>query len=217
MSNIQYHKFPRHESCTTTGCRSKYFYIEDGRKVCKSHGHVQEGFTQVAQDEDDFGKQGRTTRRKRQLLKKVEVRWTGKRGLGVYVEALQVVLRCQVRWLVEKGKVERRGEFEDVVRGLWAVRVRGVKGLGDENEEAFGSQGGFSSTSEGDTDVEKERVGERMDRRIKKVARDRGTPKLLETVVLCYLGCLLMRLPVSLGDFQMWIEREDFPYMGAVS
>lgn len=180
---------------------------------------MQEGFTQVQADEDDFGNAGKTTRRKRERTKSVAMRFEGRAGLGLYVECLQWVVRRQVQWCREMGKVGGRGvEMEQVVRSLWAVRVRGVKGLDDG--DGAESQGGFSSTSasEGESDAEGlKNLGQRMERRLKKVARDKGIPKLLETVGIVYLALVLMREPISLGDLSRWMVKEGFPYFRVVS
>lgn len=219
MDVVDYHRFRRGDRCSTTGCPSKYYYISDGQKICKAHGHVQEGFTQVQADEDDFNNAGKTTRRKRVREKQVGMRWEGRGGLGLYVACLQVVLRRQVVWLKERGKVGNRGEeLESVTRALWAVRLRGVKGL--EDGDGVESQGGFSSTSqsEGESDAEGlKKLGKRMERRLKKVARDKGIPKLLETVGIVYLALVLMREPISLGDLNRWMTKEGFPYFRVVS
>ena len=216
---IDYHKFRRNDRCSTHGCPSKYYYIADGQKICKAYGHVQEGFTQVQADEDDFGNTGKTTRRKRVREKQQGVRWEGRQALGLWVGVLQVVVRRQVEWVRAKGKVGNRGgELEKVVRALWAVRLRAVKGLDDG--DGAESQGGFSSTSqsEGGSDAEGlKKLGVRMERRLKKVARDKGVPKLLETVGIIYLALVLMREPISLGDLNPWMTKEGFPYFRVVS
>lgn len=217
-SNIEYHKFRHGETCTTTGCRSRSYYIADGKRVCKSHGHVQEGFTQIAQDEDDFGTQGKRTRRKKDAVEKVKQVFEGKQALVLWCEVVQLVLRRQVKWVIEEGYAGE--DLEVVVRDLWALRLRNVKGLGDEDGGGYasGSQSGsgWSSTSEGETDGEVE-FGVGLGRKLKKIARDKGVPKLVETLAVCYLGCLLLRLPVTLAEFQDWADSDGFPYFGMIN
>jgi RNA polymerase I-specific transcription initiation factor RRN7 len=38
-------------------------------------------------------------------------------------------------------------------------------------------------------------------------------PRLIDTIGLCYLGCLLMRLPVTIGEFHRMLMREDIPFI----
>jgi RNA polymerase I-specific transcription initiation factor RRN7 len=210
-SNIEYHKFSKGETCSTTGCRSKHYYIQDGKRVCKAHGHVQEGFTQVQQDEDDFNTQGRKSRRKREEEKAVNRTYEGKAAVTLYVQCWQLILRKQVRWMVVEKHLPE--ELEKVVRDLWALRIRAVKGLGEEFE-GDGASTGFSSTSEGETEVE-DGVGIEMRRRLKKLARAKGLPKLIETLAMCYSAVLLMRLPVTVGDMFAWVGQPGFPYLRA--
>jgi RNA polymerase I-specific transcription initiation factor RRN7 len=42
-------------------------------------------------------------------------------------------------------------------------------------------------------------------------------PKLIETLGLCYLGMVLLRLPVSLGEIYKWAAEEEVIYTRAVS
>ena len=181
---------------------------------------MQEGFTQIQQDEDDFNTAGKRTKRKKEKRKEVGVRYEGRNALGLYVECLQVVIRRQVEWMRKAGKCKgRERELEEVVRSLWAVRLRGVKGL-DDDREGYESQGGFSSTSasEGVSDAEgMKKLGTRMESRLKKLARDKGIPKLPDTVCLIYLALILMREPISFGDLNNWMKNEGFPYFGVVS
>lgn len=111
-------------------------------------------------------------------------------------------------------------DLEIVCRDLWSLRLRSVKGLGEEDGGGYtsGSQmsSGWSSTSEGETDGEAE-FGVGLTRKLKKIARDKGVPKLVETLAICYLGCLMLRLPIALGDLQEWAEIDGFPYFGLVS
>lgn len=209
-SNLDFHKFRKGETCTTTGCRSKHYYIQDGKRVCKAHGHVQEGFTQVAADEDDFNTQGRKTRKKRKAAAAIRLIYEGRQAVTLYVQCWQLVLRKQVSWLVgEKGMPF---ELETVVRDLWTLRIRNVRGLGEDDGNALG----FSSTSGGETEGEEDESGMEMSKRLKKIARDRGLPKLIESLALCYLAMLLLRLPITIGEFQTWVELHEIPYFRAV-
>lgn len=215
--HIEYHRFPRGEACTYEGCPAKRYYIADGKRFC-NRGHEQEGFRQVQQDEDDFNSQGRITRRKREEKERVERVFSGREATQLFLQCYQLVLWKQVKWLIDvKGLPS---ELETVVRDLWSVRLRGVKSLGEEDVGAGGSEiVGFSSKSEWegtgtDTDgVESSRGAGRGNR---KNARQEGIPRLIDSLALCYLGTLLMRLPVTLGEFHRWAEQEDIIFVRAV-
>jgi RNA polymerase I-specific transcription initiation factor RRN7 len=56
-----------------------------------------------------------------------------------------------------------------------------------------------------------------MDMRLKRLARDRGLPKLIESLAMCYMAILLLRLPVTIGDLQTWIGKYEMPYFRVVS
>jgi RNA polymerase I-specific transcription initiation factor RRN7 len=212
-SSIDFHKFSKGETCTTTGCRSRYYYIQDGKRVCKSHGHVQEGFTQVAADEDDFNKEGRKTRKRRKEAAVTGIVYDGIEAIKLYAQCWQVVLRKQAMWLISARGMPP--ELETVIRDLWAVRIRNIRGVG-EDERAARDGSGFSSTSEGETEGEDDGVGMEMGRRHRKIAREKGLPKLIESLALCYLAMLLLRLPVSVGDIQKWAEQHEIPYFRVV-
>ncbi|KFY52744.1 hypothetical protein V496_08235 [Pseudogymnoascus sp. VKM F-4515 (FW-2607)] len=212
-SSIDFHKFSKGETCTTTGCRSRYYYIQDGKRVCKSHGHVQEGFTQVAADEDDFNTEGRKTRKRRKEAVATGIIYDGIEAIKLYAQCWQVVLRKQAMWLISARGMPP--ELETVIRDLWAVRIRNIRGVGEGERDARDGSG-FSSTSEGETEAEDDGVGMEMSRRHRKIAREKGLPKLIESLALCYMATLLLRLPVSVGDLQKWAEQHEIPYFRVI-
>lgn len=81
-----------------------------------------------------------------------------------------------------------------VVRDLWALRLRALSDKFDDSVEGdestqtqlFSSQP--ADTAEADT-------GQPFHKR-----KASDTPRLVETLALCYMGALLLRLPVSVGD-----------------
>ncbi len=216
--HIEYQKFPRGERCTYEGCPAKRYYIADGKRFC-NRGHEQEGFLQVQQDEDDFNSQGRITRRKREEKERVQRVFSGRDATQLFLQCYQLVLWKQVKWLIEMKGLP--SELETVVRDLWSVRLRGVKSLGEEDIGTGGSETvGFSSQSDwkatgSDTDRIDSSRG--PDRRNRKKTRIEGIPRLIDSLALCYLGALLMRLPVTLGKFHRWAEQEEIIFVRAVN
>lgn len=106
-------------------------------------------------------------------------------------------------------------ELETVVKDLWGLRISKLIKSGDKS---YGSVSGglFSSASEAEnTDSDGKSVSSRRSRR--SIATEERMPKLVETLGLCYLGMLLMRLPTGLGDLFKWATNEEMLYTRAVS
>jgi RNA polymerase I-specific transcription initiation factor RRN7 len=75
----------------------------------------------------------------------------------------------------------------------------------------------FSSTTEGGSDTDGTGVKSFGSRRSRKSAvEEERLPKLVETLGLCYLGILLLRLPTSLGEVYKWAAKEEIIYTRAV-
>lgn len=51
---------------------------------------------------------------------------------------------------------------------------------------------------------------------LKKSRRIFLMPGLITTIALCYLGSVMLRVPVSLGDFYKWMETQELPYYHAL-
>ena len=147
------------------------------------------------------------------------------------------MLRKQVAWLVRERRLP--AELETVVRDLWDLRVRGFgglraladekKGKGSErsrsvkSEPVSGSDSEMFFSSQGDGDVSSgEDVGVPVrGSRVKSWAVREGQkwpmPSLLDTLALCYVGCLAMRLPVRIGDLFRWARSGRLLFVRAVS
>lgn len=91
-----------------------------------------------------------------------------------------------------------------VVRDLWALRLPDYKLKitsanededGDTDPEVFSSQAAQSDDSE---------------MAFKPNSRYLEWPRLLDSVALCYLAALLMRLPVSVNDFYEYVYSFHF-------
>lgn len=209
-----YHKFRGGERCDECGARQ--WFAQDALRYCRN-GHRLEGFANHEPDEDAFGTQGKVSRKKKETRQKVAVKLTGDEGRELYLEAVQLILIRQVRWLVDAQGFP--DDFAELVRALWALRVRNLplreRGVrkGDESD-AGTSQAWFSSQSEtggesSDLDLSDATTATWARRRWK-------LPKLIDTLALCYLGCLVRRLPVSTGDFCDWAQKGDLQFLAAV-
>ncbi|RYC53962.1 hypothetical protein CHU98_g12249, partial [Xylaria longipes] len=93
------------------------------------------------------------------------------------------------------------------------LRERGGR-KGDESDAGGTSQTWFSSQSEtGESSgVDLSDATTAMDAR-----RRWKLPRLIDTLALCYLGCLVRRLPISTGDFCNWAQKGDLEFLAALN
>ncbi|KAI0021256.1 hypothetical protein F4780DRAFT_295605 [Xylariomycetidae sp. FL0641] len=223
MAPTKYHKFRGGERCDECGARQ--WYAQDALRYCRN-GHRLEGFADHEGDEDDFGTQGRVTRKKKEARQREAVKLTGDEGRELYLEILQLILIKQVHWLVEA-----RGfpdDFADIVRSLWALRVRNLP-LREREREGQGKRKGRKTDDESDAASStlfgsQSEMGDSTDPDISDAtttswapdaARRWKLPKLVDTLALCYLGCLVRRLPVRVAEFHRWAQKGDIAYLAA--
>jgi RNA polymerase I-specific transcription initiation factor RRN7 len=173
-----------------------------------------QGFTQTQQDEDDWKSNGKKSRKQKEHVEHVNRVLSGRDATELYLQCYQLILWKQIHWLINSKAFP--SELEAIVRDLWSLRARDL--IKSADERGYGSASGtlYSSQSEGDlTDSDAKSVSSRRSRR--SIAGEERLPKLVETLVLCYLGAVLLRLPSSLGDFFEWATQEDMIYTRAVS
>ncbi|KPM34078.1 hypothetical protein AK830_g12494 [Neonectria ditissima] len=205
-------KFPRGERCPECGVRK--WYLESGLRFC-SNGHQVEGFIQFdVGDEEDSGKMGVVAKREKEIKERQLRHLTGQAGKNLYLECLQLVLRKQLLWLISsKGY---REELETVVRDLWDLRTRGSSTLIADDAPQEDVLEMFSSQPATEEPV-KEANGTRT--RAQSWDSDRGTdwpmPRVLETLAICYLGCILLRIPTGVGEICIWANDGHMPYQRA--
>ncbi|KAL8346841.1 hypothetical protein RB601_003485 [Gaeumannomyces tritici] len=236
-----YHRFPKGQTCEQ--CPSKRWYSEDGRRYC-DRGHEIEGFVERGfEDEDAFGQTGHIARKEKEERERVSRTLSGNASREMYLQCLQLVLRKQLFWLLRDRGLPP--ELETVVRDLWALRTRNIAGLktvadakreeGDGDDEEAG--GSFGSGTEAGTPELKmyssegsasEKSGDlsdatnitTMSTRARSWSTDisskRSLPTLIDTLALCYLGTLLMRLPVRVGDLFVWGMNSQITYLDAI-
>ncbi|PHH71781.1 hypothetical protein CDD80_4994 [Ophiocordyceps camponoti-rufipedis] len=175
-------------------CGSRRWYLQDGLGYC-SRGHQIQDFVELGADEEeeeDADCSGRV------YLKKEDHKLSGPKGKLLYLEALQVLLRKQVLWLVKnKGYGQ---QLETVVRDLWDVRTRGFNFLftAKDNDET-------AISDEDDPWTEPVRA---QDWRLE----NDNMPRLQETIAICYLGAQLLRIPLRQADLLLWANKGEMPY-----
>ncbi|KAK0312035.1 hypothetical protein LTR01_002949 [Friedmanniomyces endolithicus] len=136
---------------------------------------------------------------------------SGPRAFEHYLLAVQLILRKQLKWLIETKKLPE--ELEALVRDLWALRLQRLRTRVsyDSDTETDTQSHFFSSQSEGEASASDESARSRKHRG-KKID---GTPNLLDTLALCYIGALLLREPVLVADLHRWASDGELPYYHA--
>ncbi|CCU76953.1 RNA polymerase I specific transcription initiation factor Rrn7 [Blumeria hordei DH14] len=178
---VEYKRFQQSESCSEEGCRAAKFYIEDGKKFCQ-RGHEQDGFTVTQQDEDDFLQLGKVTHKKREVHEHAAIKCKGIAAKKLYLQCIQLVLCKQCNWLVTEKNFAP--EIETIVRDLWELRLKTLWLEEESNPGFFAKKRGTVSDSH-------------------------SHPQLIETLSLCYLAALLLRLPISLSEVLGWASRGE--------
>lgn len=170
-----------------------------------------QGFVQFdLGEEEDSGKMGMVTRKEKERKERERKHLTGLAGKSLFLEALQLILRYQLSWMIhEKGF---REELETVVRDLWDLRIRAFSSLVPDETEAPDTLEVFSSQplpDEGEIVEKPTSTNRNWD-------ADRGSnwpmPKMSDTLGLCYLGCLLLRIPIRIGEIFQWVTSNNMPY-----
>lgn len=167
-------------------------------------------------DEEDAGKLGAVAKREKEVKERELRHLTGQAGRNLYLECLQLILRNQVLWLVSSRG--HKDELETVVRDLWDLRTRGSSNLVAEDApqedsiEMFSSQPATEELVKG-VDNSKTRAQSWDPSR----GSDWPMPRMIETLALCYLGCLLLRIPTGVGELCTWVNGGHMPYKRAVS
>jgi RNA polymerase I-specific transcription initiation factor RRN7 len=159
--------------------------------------------------EDAFGTTGRTYRKQKEAKVHEKRKLTGRAARDLYLECLQLLLRKQIEWLTDaKG---HKAELETVVRDLWDLRIRGSPGDGLQDLTSDGDMSGNDSRSRASS----------RERRASSWGPETGdswpAPRVSDTLALCYLGCLLLRIPTKIGDFVKWARGGNIVYKQAVS
>ncbi|KAJ9209740.1 hypothetical protein DTO166G4_8649 [Paecilomyces variotii] len=190
--------------CGQEGCRETRYYLDNGLWFCL-RGHQQEG-RQVEEDPEDFGTQGKINRIKKAAAEKTQKTYRGRRAFTLFLQIYQLILWKQCFALVQQKGFP--SEFETVVKDLWALRLERLSEKIESASDAELDAQIFSSqaiAAEDDEDGPRLRWGKVTD-----------NPTLAETLGLCYLGALLLRLPVGISDLHRFAMRQEIPFIRAV-
>ncbi|OAA69033.1 Ubiquitin subgroup [Cordyceps fumosorosea ARSEF 2679] len=183
-----------------------------------AHGHQVAGFIQFDLGEEaEAGMMG-TVSKKQKVIKEKEIRQLkGTAGKLLYLEALQLLLRKQIEWLVkERGY---REELETVVRDLWDLRIRGATALGQGPESGVSASEDAPELYNSQPEVVEPTRLWTLPSKGQDWSADRGLswplPNMGDTLALCYLGCYLLMIPTRLGEIIKWANSFQLPYRNA--
>ncbi|EXJ82645.1 hypothetical protein A1O3_06458 [Capronia epimyces CBS 606.96] len=208
-------------SCPQCGSTQLEVDEDDGRTYCEN-GHDQGRAPVVAEDDQDFARQGKVLKKKEAKEKqKASGVLHGARAYQLFLQSWQLILRKQCYALVyQKGLPP---ELWTIVRDLWVLWLSKLDHrLRDATESQPRTGTGTGSASEADpattsadeTDTDPETEEGRRARQERDSTR--VGPALVDTVVLNYLGILLLRRPIGLATLLKWIQQEDIPFIRAV-
>ncbi|TAQ91213.1 hypothetical protein B7494_g399 [Chlorociboria aeruginascens] len=108
-------------------------------------------------------------------------------------------------------------ELEIVIRDLWSLRAGPLVKSREEGDGDESVTVGWSSTSGGEaTDTDGTGGKSLASSRRSDMKEREKLPKLIETLALCYLGIMLMRIPTSLGEVYNWAIEEEAIFTRAI-
>ncbi|OLN95591.1 RNA polymerase I-specific transcription initiation factor rrn7 [Colletotrichum chlorophyti] len=206
-------KFPKGERCEF--CGSRKWYLENGLRYCAKEGHQLQGYVEFDLGDEDFGQKGKVARKEKQVKERIKRVLTGQAARDLYLECLQLILREQVNWLITvKG---HKVELETVVRDLWDLRTRGGAATVIENDSASDGELTLFSSQ---LDLSQDEQPNSRFKRAQSWSTEHGSewpaPRLMDTLGLCFLGCMLLRMPTRIGDLARWARAGHIPYKQAV-
>lgn len=120
--------------------------------------------------------------------------YRGQRAYKLFLQAYQHIIWKQCYALIHKKDLP--SELWTVVRDLWTLRL--AQQADKLETPPAPDQERQASFTKAETSEESENEAPDASQVSAKKASD--SPVLVETIALCYLGILLMRLPVSIGD-----------------
>ncbi|EFQ27589.1 forms a complex with the other RRN protein RRN6 and RRN11 [Colletotrichum graminicola M1.001] len=209
------HKFPKGERCEF--CGSRKWYLESGLRYCAKEGHQLQvcptGYVEFDLGDEDFGQKGRVSRKQKQVKERVKRVLSGQQARDLYLECLQLILREQILWLVTKKG--HAAELETVVRDLWDLRTCGAPTVVHDDSASEREPSLFSSQ----LDLMLDEPTHARTKRAQSWAPEDGSewpaPRVMDTLGLCILGCVLLRIPTRIGDIARWARAGSIPYREA--
>ncbi|KAJ0360984.1 hypothetical protein COL154_007207 [Colletotrichum chrysophilum] len=173
------------------------------------------GYVEFDLGDEDFGQKGKVSRKEKQIKERVRRVLTGPPARDLYLECLQLILREQVMWLVDvKG---HKAELETVVRDLWDLRIRGAASAAENDSASEAELSLFSSQIDLSQDEQPSNRTQGAQNWTPESGSEWPAPRLMDTLALCFLGCMLLRMPTRTGDLARWARAGNIPYKHSVS
>lgn len=117
-------------------------------------------------------------------------------------------------------------DHEPLVRDLWTLRLeylqerakRHAVDVGEDNSQVYSSQGDETDWTQATSDAESASAsasasGAHETGYAKRIRQPEETPRLIESLALCYLAALLMRVPLTIGQLYKAVLREEVPFL----
>jgi RNA polymerase I-specific transcription initiation factor RRN7 len=179
---------------------------QDGNERCQVCGFLRPITQENDSDEGEYVlSMGTRTVRKKEKRERAQKYFKGFERNRFHLLAHQVILRRQVWQLVhELGLPE---ELEEVVRGLWEAKVEKLA-EGGKLDASVRAEFSTQDQEKSDTEAEESNYGHDP-------VPMGSMPIIVDTLMLCYLGCYILRQPVFIGDFLRWIQRGKFLFLNA--
>lgn len=187
------------ERCGIDNCRSRRYHRADDGLVYCQNGH-QSSATFETQLENEYVETSQATTRAPRSSPEVSrkaVFLEPREAAQAYLQCLQFVLQGQVRWVAQN--VPSTDKLETLVKDLWTIHLQILepiisKALSVDGPSLFDTQ---------------PRAQEATDS-VSSMAREFS---LVDCCALIYLGCVLLRLPITHRHIHDWINSDAFPFL----
>ncbi|KAJ3035021.1 Pol I core factor CF [Rhizophlyctis rosea] len=211
-------------------CRSKKWRKDaSGFYVCQ-YGHQLKGYQEELGDDEALAamnsrvlKRKRKKRRKdRKDHKRAVFETSSSPPLTVAFEICQCILKAQVEWLISQKKFPK--ELETAVLHLWLLYLETRTMSFDDREkpvieeiewqqssQASGTSGDESERSSG-SGLSRSSTGTAASSTAARKEYERHPAGRSFTLVFCYLGCIMLRLPVVVADLHRWAATGEMIY-----
>ncbi|CCG83962.1 protein of unknown function [Taphrina deformans PYCC 5710] len=168
------------------------------------------------------------------ISQKDSLTYHGKVGYAAFLQAYQTVLRYQTKFISEKFDVPG---YEPLLKQIWQLflEIQGTKDRipiveDDDSDDRGTSASSTPMPSSSPTLMRQQRSAGYVDgsddssnldaanrsKEYKNVRYSMHRPLLVHSLALCYLTLLLLRVPITIHDLKVWVDREEMPYMRAV-
>lgn len=201
--------YTRGPVCGVNNCPSRLWRQLEGHKVCQ-YGHILESDFLYEDEPGDYqsnvlrnsqfsahSQAHREHLEQLEMEKQDSVLW-GMQGKCQFLKCYQYILKAQISWL--RTNRDAPPSLQKVVKKLWTLYLEG-----ESAEDRTWEDTGDSIT--------KQRVMNVRNKRHKTVNGQLFSIPIIHSVILCYIGCLLINFPLYANDFIRFCLANQLPYM----